>query len=235
MAEITKPSLYLHEEILLIALKDQKGTIDYRAGSFHHVLAGAIIAELLLADRIRMEDTKGKMVNVVDNSSIDNPVLNSVLTQMAEAKRRKPVQGWVMKLAITPKLKEHIAQSLCKKGILREEEANILWIFKTKKYPELNPEPEKALLDRIKTAIFTEQENVDERTSILISLAYRSNLLSIAFSNKDLRKNKKRIEKIINGELIGKTTDEVIKATQAAMFMSTIMPAIMFSTATSSS
>lgn len=125
---------------------------------------------------------------------------------------------------------ENIAQGLCKKGILREEEANILWIFKTKRYPEVNPEPERALLDRIKTAIFTDKENVDERTSILISLSYRSNLLSIAFSSKDLRKNKKRIEKIINGELIGKTTDEVIKAAQAAVFMITIMPAITAST-----
>jgi Golgi phosphoprotein 3 len=235
MAEILKQSLYLHEEILLLSLHDQKGTIDYRAGLYRHVLAGAIIAELLLADRVRMDDSRKKMVNVIDNSLIDEPVLDKALLQMAEAKRRKSIQGWVAKLATTPKLTEHIAQGLCKKGILREEEANILWIFKSKRYPEVNPGPERALLDRIQKAIFTDQENVDSRTSVLISLSHRSNLLSIAFSNKDLRKKKERIEKIINGELIGKTTGEVIKAVRAAATMAAIMPAIIASTTTVSS
>ena len=235
MAERLNQSLYLHEEILLLALQDQKGTIDYRAGLHRHVLAGAIIGELLLADRIRMEDSRKKLVDVINHSLIDDPVLYQVLLQMAEAKRRKSIQAWITKLATTPKLTEHIAQGLCKKGILKEEEANILWIFKTKRYPEVNPGPERALLDRIRKAIFTNQEKVDSRTSVLISLSYRSNLLSIPFSNKDLRKNRKRIEKIINGELIGKTTDDVIKAVQAAATMAAIMPGIIASTTASSS
>lgn len=35
-------TLFLHEEILLLAFQDQKGTIDHRAGSFLNVIAGAI-------------------------------------------------------------------------------------------------------------------------------------------------------------------------------------------------
>jgi hypothetical protein len=235
MAENVEQSLHLHEEVLLLALQDQKGTIDYRAGLYRNLLAGAMIAELLLADRISMEDSRRKMVDVINHFLIHEPVLDKALSQMAEAKRRKSIQAWVAKLANTPKLTENIAQGLCKKGILREEEANILWIFKSKRYPEVNPGPERALLDRIRKAIFSNQENVDSRTSVLISLTYRSNLLSIAFSNKDLRKNKKRIEQIINGELIGKATGEVIKAVQAAAAMAAIMPAIIASTSTVSS
>ena len=109
MAEISKQSLYLHEEILLLALQDQKGIIDYRAGLHRHVLAGAMIAELLLADRVRMEDSRKKMVDVIDHSLIDDLVLYQALLQMAEAKRRKSIQAWITKLANTPKLTEHIA------------------------------------------------------------------------------------------------------------------------------
>jgi|MEHZ01.5.fsa_nt_MEHZ011385232.1_3 hypothetical protein len=42
-------TLFFHEEVLLLAFKDQKGTIDFRAGSFLNVIAGAILAELLLS------------------------------------------------------------------------------------------------------------------------------------------------------------------------------------------
>jgi hypothetical protein len=44
--------LWLHEEILLLALRDKEGT--FASGSHHrHALGGAILAELLLAQRIR--------------------------------------------------------------------------------------------------------------------------------------------------------------------------------------
>ena len=235
MAEKIKHSLYLYEEVLLLGLQDQKGKIDYRAGFINNILAGAIVAELLLAGRISIEEKKSRLVNVIDSSGFDDLILNWAIKKMTEAKRRKPVQGWITTLAGIPKLMEHIAQGLCKKGILKEEESEILWIFKSKRYPEIDHEPERKLLERIQKAIFTEQENVDTRTSILISLSYRSNLLSIAFSNKEIRNNSKRIEKIINGELIGRATDEVIKAVQAAAAMSAVMPAIMTSTIISSS
>lgn len=51
-------TLFLHEDVLLLAFKDQKGSIDYRAGSFLNVIAGAILAELLLAERISIEDSR---------------------------------------------------------------------------------------------------------------------------------------------------------------------------------
>ena len=50
----TRRSLYLHEEILLLALKDEKGT--FVAASYEMALGGAILAELLLQKRIGIEN-----------------------------------------------------------------------------------------------------------------------------------------------------------------------------------
>jgi|MEHZ01.5.fsa_nt_MEHZ011385232.1_5 hypothetical protein len=61
---------------------------------------------------------------------------------------------------------------------------------------------------------------------VLVSLTYQSNLLSIPFTGKELRKNKKRIKKIIDGELVGKATGQVIQAIQSAAAIAAIMPAI---------
>ena len=51
-------ALYLHEEVLLLALRDKKGTIDHRAGQFLNVIAGGILAELLIAGKIELEDSR---------------------------------------------------------------------------------------------------------------------------------------------------------------------------------
>lgn len=52
--------LYLHEEILLWVLKNDKGTIDWRGGEYLIIMAGAIVAELLIQNRIRLSYTKKK-------------------------------------------------------------------------------------------------------------------------------------------------------------------------------
>lgn len=222
--------VYLHEEVLLIALQDQKGSVDWRAGQFLSVIAGGILAELLLAKKISFQKDEKKLINTINDSKLGDPVLDLTYQIIKNAKRRKNLNGWVGKLTDIPKLKEIVAKELCKKGILKEEESKVLWLFRVKRYPELNPKPERQLLKRIENAIFSEREKVDLRTTLLISLTYSSNLLAIPFSNKELKQNKKRIKQIINGELVGKATGEVIQAIQTAAMIVAIIPAITVST-----
>ena len=79
--------------------------------------------------------------------------------------------------------------------------------------------------------IFSDEEQLDVRTAILISLTWKSEILAIPFSSKALRKRKERIEQIVNGELVGRATAEVIQAIQAITTIAAIMPAITASTA----
>jgi hypothetical protein len=49
---INSESLYLYEEILLLALKDKEGTF-FPMVSYHFAIGGAILAELLFKKRIK--------------------------------------------------------------------------------------------------------------------------------------------------------------------------------------
>ena len=53
----TKPPLYLHEEILLLALQDKKGTIEWGA-MYPQATGGCVLAELMLGGRIDAEHVK---------------------------------------------------------------------------------------------------------------------------------------------------------------------------------
>ncbi len=50
---------------------------------------------------------------------------------------------------------------------------------------------------------------------------------------KEVRARKKRIQQIINGEIVGKATKEVIEACQAAVIAAAIIPAVVTSVSTS--
>ncbi len=140
------------------------------------------------------------------------------------------MQTWVSRLAGTKNLRHKVARQLCDRGILRADEDKVLFIFTRQVYPEIDPLPEKQIVDRLRTAIFTDHDQLDPRTVVLISLANGADLLNQTFGRKEVRSRKKRIEQIVNGELTGKATKNVIAACQAAVMVAAIMPVIMATT-----
>ena len=130
------------------------------------------------------------------------------------------------RFANTKHLKHRVAQSLCDKGVLRAEHDKVLGIFSRKIYPEADGRAEEEILERMRTAIFSETQEVDTRTTVLISLASATGLLKLAFGRKELKGRKARIERIVQGELAGRATRAAIEATQAAMFVAVMVPVI---------
>ncbi len=225
----SKNTLFLHEEILLLALRDEKGTIA--AGTmYQYAISGAILSELLINKRIEIKKFKNKkLVNLINSTHVGDPLIDECLKKISGAKRRATLQNWVSRFAGIKNLKHLVAQQLCKRGILRIDEDKVLLLFTRKVYPEVNPEPEKKIIERLHKAIFTGTDSIDPKTIILISLADSSNLLKVIFDKKKLKKQKKRIEQIINGEIIGKATKEAIEAIRAAVVVAAVIPVIMAS------
>lgn len=208
-------SLYLYEEILLLALRDDKGTLA--TGFIAQALAGAALAELLLAGRICVEESRKQLVDIHDTRRFEDPVMDACLLKMEAATRRAALRTWVNRLASIRGLHHTAAQQLCRRGILRADEDKVLFIFTRKIYPEINPTPERRILERLRRAIFEDSDRVDPRTAILVALAQGTGLLNQAFGRKELKVRKRRIEQIVNGDVVGKATKEVIAACQAAM------------------
>jgi Golgi phosphoprotein 3 len=229
----TNQRLLLYEEIMLLALRDEKGTIG--SGTMYQIaLGGAILSELLLEKRIEVDvSKKRKLVDLVDSKPIGDPLVDECLEKIKNAKRRATLQTWVTRFANVKKLKHRAAAQLCKRRILRADEDKVLLVFTRKIYPEINPKPERELIERLRKAIFTDIKSLDPRTVVLVSLAKNCDLLRIPFDKRKLKERKKRIEGIVNGEMTGEAAKAAMEAMQAAIFVCCIMPAVLASTTTS--
>lgn len=218
--------LHIYEEILLLALREEKGTMLFGV-NYQQALAGALLAELLLKNIAEIEYSgKRKFVRLVSQKFTGNELLDECIKKMASSKRRARPQNWIMRFANISRLKHKAAQSLCRKGILKMEEDKVLLIFKRKIYPELNPKPEKRLLDKIHTAIFGSSKEIDPETIILISICNSTGILRHLFDKSKLKENKQRIKDITKGNLIGKATKDAIEAMQAAIMVAVIIPTV---------
>ena len=226
----TQDDLWLHEEIMLLALRDEEGTIA--AGPmYQYAIGAAVLAELLLNQRIAVAQSgKKRLVDLVSSIPLDEPLLDRCLEKITSAKRRAALQTWVSRFAGVKNLKHLVAQRLCRRGILKADEDKVLLIFTRKIYPEVNPDPERKLIERLRQAIFTDATDVDSRTVVLVSLANSASLLNVVFDKKMLKARKTRIKQIVNGEITGKAAQEAIQAMQAAVMMACMMPAMMTTT-----
>ena len=217
--------LFLYEELMLLALRNKTGTVA--TGYVEYAIAAAVLAELLLERRISIDESRKHLVDLCDARPIGDPIIDECLEKMEAARRRGSLKTWVSRIARIAKLRHKAARRLCDRGILRADHDTILFVFTRRIYPELNPEPEKKIIGRLREAIFTDVEKLDPRTVVLVSLANAVGLLGANFDRRELKTRKKRIAQITNGELTGKAAKELIDAVQAAVVTAAMMPMIM--------
>ncbi len=224
--------LGLHQEMMLLALRDEEGTLERSAGWYRTAVAGAMFAELLLRERITVEDDKKQLVDLVSDEPLHDELLDECLGLIASAGRRRRAQQWIWKFGNLKRLRHRVAESLCAAGVLRRDEDKVLLVFTRQICPTLDAEPERQLVERLRAAIFEDSDEVDSRTALVASLAHTTGLINTAFDKKELEKRKGRIADLASGELVAEAAAEAVRAAQAAQVA--VIAAVAASTAASS-
>ena len=221
--------LFLHQELMLLAIRDDQGT--FSGGMYLFAIGGAMLSELLLQQRIIANDDKKQIVAVIDEKSTGDPILDELLQLMVDSKKNQGMQHWVSKAAHMPKLQHRVAQQLCDLGILHHDEKKILWLFTQQIYPELDGSVEDGIRDSMAKVMFDEKAKPDARTAVLIALGHHAGLLGPNFAKEELRQHKKRVVEIASGDILATgATQATIQAVQAAIMVAAIMPAMMAAT-----
>lgn len=226
--------LLLHEEIVLLALNDDKGT--FSSGMFIYALAGAMVSELLLQEKIAMGNDKKQKVRVKDSSPTGDLLLDELLTQMIDSAKPKGLQDWVFKASQAKRLAHRVAEQLCRKGVLKQDEKKVLWLFTRRVYPELDGSWEDVVRERMAAVMFGSNALPDERTAVLIALASHSGLLKPNFEKDRLRRHKSRIRELSAGKLLAVgATQSAIETVQVAVLVATMIPIFVATTSTTTS
>jgi golgi phosphoprotein 3 len=225
--------LTLAEELLLLGLRDEQGTVASGASvSLRYGVSGAVLAELISAGRLGMDD-RGR-VSVIDASPTGDDLFDDVLAQIVERKKPRTLKDWVLSLG-QGKLKvvQRLESRLVGRGILREEEGRILWVFPTHRFPEMDSTPEMVVRERLR-AVVLGGETPDARTSMLLALVKATRLVNEVFGKEQRDTAKARIEELTHGEASGAAVSGAVKAVEAAT-MAAVMASVAASSAASSS
>ena len=215
---MTYHHLRLHEQILLLALRDERGTTEGKAGMWRLAFGGAILAELALEERIAIDPGKKALVRVTDRSSLGDPVLDDALARIADAKRPAGAARWVSRLA-NLNLRRESARGLCRRGILHETRDRILFLFTRTCFPTVDPAPERSLIAAIRAAVASEDGAVDGRIAALVGVAHAAGTLRVVFDRKTLKARRQRIERLAADHVAAAATRAAVQAVQTAVMI----------------
>ena len=207
--------LTLSEQLLLLALNDEKGSVVFAASTaLPYGLAGACLLDLLLLNKITFQDKK---VELLDTSPTGNGLLDESLQLLSESEKHRDVKFWVNRIHGKVKhLQNRIADGLVEKEILKKEEHKFLWVIPYNRYPTQNMTEEMDIRNMIRNVVLMDQPAGD-REIALISLLKACELVNQVFQRGERHNAKKKIKALAAQNEVGKAVSHIVQEITAAV------------------
>ncbi|MCX5403451.1 GPP34 family phosphoprotein [Streptomyces sp. NBC_00335] len=208
----------LAEEIMLLSLDDESGSVKQRQ-SVGWAVAGALLLELVLAERVRVS---GKYLELVDSPPTGEELLDgrieAIRTWMRGRSKRR-VGEWLTK--DQAKAVGAAVERLSGRGVVVEERRKALGVFPVRRYPEADGTIERELRERLASAVSKGAEP-DERTASLITVIHAAGLHALAFPGAPRKEITARTAAIADGQWAAESIRAAIRDMQMAMAVITV-------------
>ncbi len=196
------------EEIVLLLLRDDDGKfVPVPATSLQHALAGAVLMDLALENRI---DTDPENLVLIDSTPVGDSLLDPTLAKIAAGEQRD-ARYWVEQSARqADDIREEALARLIERGVLEQHEERFLWVFRSRRYPMIDGSAEREVKLRIMGVLLSD-EIPDPRDIVLICLADACGILRQLMPKRQLEGVRDRIEQVRKLDLIGQAMAQAIQ------------------------
>jgi hypothetical protein len=219
-------TLTLADELALLAYDDE-GSTDLGTPTLDYGLAGAVLIELALAERVDVVDER---LVVTDAKPLGHPILDAALAQVAaDEKRRKP-KDWVGKLS--KDLRDQVLDGLTARGILERVKDKVMWVFPRTRYPSrhgVEPPVETAARQRLVAAVNADGP-VDARTAALCALVRAVKYDRNVFADLPRDRVKTRLKEISEGDWAAAAVKKAVEEMEAAIMVAVMVPTMTVAT-----
>ncbi len=198
------------EEIYLLALDENSGKVmvEARDPVLGTVIIGAVLTELSFLKKI---STDKEHLYILDTSLTKSQILNKVLEIFKESHKEEARIDRILQVLMphARRLEELVLAELLKKGILKEVDKKILWIFPDRRYPLINNKEIVNVEIRIRQLVLG-NDKADPKDAALVSLLHASELFSKILLPSELDRCGKRIAELSQSCDIGQKIEELV-------------------------
>ena len=207
-------ALRFAEEIVLLLLNDEDGRFaQVPAWSLNCAMAGGVLMDLALENRI---DSDLDRLVLLDPSPLGDSLLDDTLADIVTGGQRD-ARYWVERVANRGMaIRQEALSRLVDRGVLESRDDRFLWVFRSRRYPAIDGEPEREVKTRIMDVLFS-NEIPGPRDVVIISLAHACDIFKQLLPRADMEKAHERIEQVRKLDLIGQAMSQAIQAIERSI------------------
>ena len=209
----TVVSMLIAEDLLLLATDDVSGKL-LRSSSYVDVaLGGALLVELVLADRVRLDGSGWRArAAVIDNRPLADPTLNAALARLVE---KPPARPTAVVNRLAKGARKALYAGMAARGIVTAVEHQVLGIFPSVRWPATNPRYEDQLRSVLRDILLGVREPTPAEGA-LVSILAGANMLKVIVPADQFKAAKARAKVLSQGNWASEAVRQSIAATQAA-------------------
>ena len=202
------------EEIMLLMLDDDGKFVGVPDRLVRYGLAGGVLMDLALENRI---DTDVDKLVLMDSNPLEDNLLDPVLADIAASSETHGARYWIEHVVDrADDIRETAIDRLVERGILKWEEGQFLWVFRSRRYPVIDGTAEREVKLRIMEVLFSDKIP-SPRDVVIINLAHACNLFKEILSARELSQAADRIDQVRKLDLIGQAMSRAISEIELSL------------------
>jgi len=198
--------LNIPEKLFILTIDDHNSRIDVSIRTtLRYGLAGAVLAELALANRIELHD--GRLA-LMDSGPAGNEFLEEFLAQIKSEKKPHKLSRWVDSFG-RKQIVDQIAERLAEQRVITLENKKYLWIIPYDAYPQLDASAKYWLKQHLRGIVLAGEKS-EPADIALLSLLRSCGFIRLLFTWDERRYANKKVKALVNGEIFGKAVAELL-------------------------
>jgi hypothetical protein len=198
--------LNLPEKLFILSVEDDQGQVTASIKkTLRFGLAGALLADLALANKIHLEDER---LALTDPTPTGDNLFDEVLAAIAAGGKARKLSRWVNTLGDKQIVKQ-VAERLAGRNVIRIEKKRYSWIIPYELYPQVNASTKFWVKQHLRGVVLAE-EKAAAADIALLSLLNACRLLRLVFTRDERKAASKKVDQLVEGESFGEAVLELL-------------------------
>lgn len=215
---MTQKNFSTAEKFLILAHHPEKGGFLTYQTYIQYGIAGAILLDLTIGERISIADKK---LILTPGRGLSSPVLNDVTTLITQSPNPRKTSYWIGKLANRyNRYKWQILEGLEGKKVLRIEKRKFLGFIPYRQTYFMETNTRDTLVNQLKNEILSGRA-AGEELSALAGLVKACSMERVLSTDRDeLKRIRQQLKQLVNESPVSEAVAQTIRQVQAAIFAS---------------
>jgi golgi phosphoprotein 3 len=211
-AEIKTLELNLPEKLFILTIDDEQGAVTASVKTtLRYGLAGALLAELALANNIQIEDER---LLVLDPTPSGDALFDDLLALLAAEKKTRKLNHWIRIVGNKQTVKQ-VADRLSARNVIVIEKKRYTWISPYIVYPLVDASAKYWVKLNLRGMVLA-GEKAEASDIYLLSLLKACNLLRLVFTHDERKSAAKKVDMLVQGEALGESVANLLTGIEAA-------------------